>query len=91
MFQEETSKLSFPFQKHSRPSSLPLPISQKKKENINNTNSELQQFAGTLVDDVLKIVSETKTDGSDGMMDSISTEETLLSNPADDVSSEIKN
>ncbi|XP_074037804.1 centrosomal protein 97kDa [Leptinotarsa decemlineata] len=62
----------FPFQKHQtqlRPSSLPLPVHQRKKDNSqSNTSSngavtsELHQFAGSLVDGVIKIVSETRAD-----------------------------
>jgi centrosomal protein CEP97 len=55
---------TFPFHKQqTRPSSLPLPISQRKKEPHNNSvNSELQQYADNLVDGVIKTVSETKAD-----------------------------
>ncbi|KAI4463310.1 protein phosphatase 1 regulatory subunit sds22-related [Holotrichia oblita] len=56
----------FPFQKQIRPSSLPLPISQKiKKDQANacsNINMELRQFAGSLVDGVIKTVSEERAD-----------------------------
>ncbi|KAJ8944405.1 hypothetical protein NQ318_023178 [Aromia moschata] len=56
----------FPFQKYQsqlRPSSLPLPVHQRKRENSQgNSNAELQQFAGNLVDGVIKTVSETKAD-----------------------------
>lgn len=55
----------FPFQKQTRPSSLPLPVHQRKKENStssNTVNSELKEFADTLVDGVIKTVSETKAD-----------------------------
>lgn len=57
--QGEAGKL-FPFQKQARPSSLPLPISQRKKDNP--IQSELQQYADHLVDGVIKTVSETKAD-----------------------------
>uniref|UniRef100_A0A6P7G1V5 Centrosomal protein of 97 kDa n=1 Tax=Diabrotica virgifera virgifera TaxID=50390 RepID=A0A6P7G1V5_DIAVI len=65
---------SFPFQKHSnqsRPSSLPLPVHQRKKEvhqnngNSNNSSavpSELTQYARTLVDGVIRTVSESNAD-----------------------------
>ncbi|RZB40847.1 centrosomal protein of 97 kDa, partial [Asbolus verrucosus] len=54
---------AFPFQKQTRPSSLPLPISQRKKDASQNAvNSELQQYADHLVDGVIKTVSETKAD-----------------------------
>ncbi|KAJ8970356.1 hypothetical protein NQ314_001267 [Rhamnusium bicolor] len=63
--QGEAAKV-FPFHKHqaqSRPSSLPLPVHQRKRENSqSNGNSEIQQFAGSLVDGVIKTVSETKAD-----------------------------
>lgn len=65
--QGESSKL-FPFQKHqTRPSSLPLSINQrnniKKDETIKTAApTELQKFANTLVDGVIKTVSETKAD-----------------------------
>ncbi|KAG5883926.1 hypothetical protein JTB14_032149 [Gonioctena quinquepunctata] len=62
----------FPFQKHqtqSRPSSLPLPVHQKKKDNSHSSSSsngavasELHQFAGSLVDGVIRTVSETRAD-----------------------------
>ncbi|CAH1159643.1 unnamed protein product [Phaedon cochleariae] len=62
---------AFPFQKHqpqSRPSSLPLPV-QRKKDTVPTTTdngdsdvSELRQFAGTLVDGVIRTVSETEAD-----------------------------
>ncbi|XP_066153165.1 centrosomal protein of 97 kDa isoform X1 [Euwallacea fornicatus] len=61
--QGEAGKI-FPFQKQhlqqSRPSSLPLPVSQRKKENVETgqVNKELRQFAGTLVDGVIRTVSE---------------------------------
>lgn len=59
----------FPFQKQMRPSSLPLPVSQRKQSTPSNgeiiTNQELKQFAGTLVDGVIKTVSETKSDTLD--------------------------
>ncbi|XP_018564870.1 centrosomal protein of 97 kDa isoform X2 [Anoplophora glabripennis] len=61
--QGEAGKV-FPFQKQqvqSRPSSLPLPVYQRKREN-SQSNSELQQFAGSLVDGVIKTVSETRAD-----------------------------
>ncbi|XP_076273081.1 centrosomal protein 97kDa isoform X2 [Rhynchophorus ferrugineus] len=57
----------FPFQKHqqimqqqSRPSSLPLPINQRKKDASSAAQviPELRQFAGSLVDGVIKTVSE---------------------------------
>lgn len=49
---------------------MPLPVYQRKKDTsqtqINNTNevtdAELRQFAGNLVDGVIKTVSETKAD-----------------------------
>ncbi|CAG9766683.1 unnamed protein product [Ceutorhynchus assimilis] len=63
--QGEAAKV-FPFQKHqnlhqSRPSSLPLPVSQRKKENTQTgpMDNELRQYAGILVDGVIKTVSET--------------------------------
>lgn len=61
--QGESGKI-FPFQKQTRPSSLPLPVGIKKKENSHQTTStsDLQIFAGTLVEDALKTVSETKAD-----------------------------
>lgn len=64
--QGESSKV-FPFNKHqARPSSLPLPISQRnnKKEEPAKVaaSSELQNFANTLVDGVIKTVSESKED-----------------------------
>nr|XP_022913294.1 centrosomal protein of 97 kDa-like [Onthophagus taurus] len=49
----------FPFQKQTRPSSLPLPIAMKSRKEV---NQELKQFAGTLVDGVIKTVSETNPD-----------------------------
>ncbi|GJQ84535.1 putative leucine-rich repeat protein [Trypoxylus dichotomus] len=56
----------FPFQKQIRPSSLPLPVSQRiKKDQSNshsNINMELRQFAGSLVDGVIKTVSEERAD-----------------------------
>uniref|UniRef100_A0AAR5P6R1 Centrosomal protein of 97 kDa n=1 Tax=Dendroctonus ponderosae TaxID=77166 RepID=A0AAR5P6R1_DENPD len=48
------------FQQQHRPSSLPLPVSQRKKDSADNTNKELQQFADTLVDGVIKTVSESQ-------------------------------
>lgn len=63
-FQGESAK-AFPFQKQARPSSLPLPVKERcKKEEKCATaaNQELRQFAGTLVDGVIKTVSETKAD-----------------------------
>ncbi|KAL3266754.1 hypothetical protein HHI36_010914 [Cryptolaemus montrouzieri] len=61
--QGEAAK-NFPFQKHTRPSSLPLPFGARKKENsvqsCNNSASELLQFADSFVDGVLKTVSEAK-------------------------------
>ncbi|XP_048517086.1 centrosomal protein of 97 kDa [Dendroctonus ponderosae] len=48
------------FQQQHRPSSLPLPVSQRKKDSVDNTNKELQQFADTLVDGVIKTVSESQ-------------------------------
>ncbi|XP_056632308.1 centrosomal protein of 97 kDa [Diorhabda sublineata] len=71
--QDETSKY-FPFQKQIcqlRPSSLPLVIHQRKKENaqlsgssnsVDTLTSELTQYAGSLVDGVIKTVSESKVD-----------------------------
>ncbi|XP_044747832.1 centrosomal protein of 97 kDa [Coccinella septempunctata] len=63
--QGEAAK-NFPFQKQTRPSSLPLPVSAKKKDSSqqsgNHLVSDLRQFAGSLVDGVLKTVSETKAD-----------------------------
>ncbi|GLV35163.1 Centrosomal protein 97kDa [Carabus blaptoides fortunei] len=52
---------AFPFQKTPRPSSLPLPVSQRVKQNGSQTNApqELKQFAGILVDGVIKTVAET--------------------------------
>lgn len=60
LFQGEAGKV-FPFQKTPRPSSLPLPVSQRTKQNSSQTNApqELKQFAGTLVDGVIKTVAET--------------------------------
>ncbi|KAJ8919553.1 hypothetical protein NQ315_002175 [Exocentrus adspersus] len=61
--QGEAAKV-FPFHKQqgqSRPSSLPLPVHQRKREN-SQSNAELQQFAGTLVDGVIRTVSDTKAD-----------------------------
>ncbi|XP_025831949.1 centrosomal protein of 97 kDa [Agrilus planipennis] len=59
--QGEAAKF-FPFHKQSRPSSLPLPVHQRvKNTTVSNTNTELQQFAGSLVEDVIKDVSETAT------------------------------
>lgn len=52
----------FPFQKQTRPSSLPLPVAQKNKKEDSKVDSELQKFAGTLVDGVIKTVSETRAD-----------------------------
>ncbi|KRT78760.1 hypothetical protein AMK59_7731 [Oryctes borbonicus] len=56
----------FPFQKQIRPSSLPLPVSQRIKKDQSNSNSnihmELRQFAGSLVDGVIKTVSEERAD-----------------------------
>ncbi|KAL1506265.1 hypothetical protein ABEB36_005659 [Hypothenemus hampei] len=76
--QGEAGKI-FPFQKQqthlqSRPSSLPLPVNQRKKENIEGVqaNKELRQFAGTLVDGVIRTVSETTeipTESSDSIHD----------------------
>lgn len=54
--QGENAK-NFPFQKQTRPSSLPLPVVRHNKKEV---NSELKQFAGSLVDDVIKTVSESK-------------------------------
>lgn len=62
--QGEAGKI-FPFQKQTRPSSLPLPINQRKKDNAHNnstSNTELQQYADNLVDDVIKTVSDSKDD-----------------------------
>ncbi|KAK9885668.1 hypothetical protein WA026_012430 [Henosepilachna vigintioctopunctata] len=62
--QGEAAK-NFPFHKQARPSSLPLPVSVRRKENAqqpNNSSNDLRQFAGSLVDGVLKTVSETKPD-----------------------------
>lgn len=71
LLQGEAAKL-FPFQKHqsqSRPSSLPLPIQQRKREtcqaNPQDVTSDLRQFAGNLVDGVIKTVSETDCLGYD--------------------------
>lgn len=54
----------FPYQKTQRPSSLPLPISQRGKQTCTQTEApqELKQFAGSLVDGVIKTVSETNSD-----------------------------
>lgn len=57
----------FPFQKQTRPSSLPLPVCQRGKPQntqsaVSAANQELKQFAGSLVDGVIKTVSETKAD-----------------------------
>lgn len=62
-FQGDSAKM-FPFLKQTRPSSLPLPVTQrgKKDDKQNSINQELKQFAGTLVDGVIKTVSETKAD-----------------------------
>lgn len=63
----------FPFQKQTRPSSLPLPVSAKKKDNSQQSNNhpvyDVRQYAGSLVDRVLKTVSDTKADslGQDTM------------------------
>ncbi|KAB0798811.1 hypothetical protein PPYR_06691 [Photinus pyralis] len=63
--QGEAAK-NFPFQKQTRPSSLPLPVSQCKQNTPNNgdslTSQELKQFAGTLVDGMIKTVSENQGD-----------------------------
>ncbi|KAF2904946.1 hypothetical protein ILUMI_01227 [Ignelater luminosus] len=62
--QGEAAKM-FPFQKQTRPSSLPLPVSQRGKTqnaSVSAANQELKQFAGSLVDGVIKTVSETKAD-----------------------------
>lgn len=55
----------FPFQKVHRPSSLPLPVGQKSKKEDkqpHGSDQELRQFAGSLVDGVIKTVSETRAD-----------------------------
>lgn len=57
----------FPFQKQAqsqtRPSSLPLPVNQRKKDESQNVvNTDLQHYADNLVDGVIKTVSETKAD-----------------------------
>lgn len=56
----------FPFQRQTRPSSLPLPVGVRKKDANTATtlNSELKQYAGTLVDGVIKTVSEESRDDS---------------------------
>ncbi|XP_019869523.2 centrosomal protein of 97 kDa isoform X2 [Aethina tumida] len=63
--QGEAGKL-FPFQRQTRPSSLPLPVGVRKKDANTATtlNSELKQYAGTLVDGVIKTVSEESRDDS---------------------------
>lgn len=47
--------------KQARPSSLALSISQQDRQDLSGAaqNEELRQFAGTLVDDVIKTVSES--------------------------------
>ncbi|CAH0561261.1 unnamed protein product [Brassicogethes aeneus] len=58
----------FPFQKQTRPSSLPLPVSARKKDGSTSSsnganaslNSELKTYAGNLVDGVIRTVSENK-------------------------------
>ncbi|CAH1991339.1 unnamed protein product [Acanthoscelides obtectus] len=65
--QGEAAKV-FPFQKQpqSRPSSLPLPVHQKKKDanfqtsNNGVVNAELKQFADSLVESVIKRVAEAQ-------------------------------
>ncbi|EFA01464.1 Centrosomal protein of 97 kDa-like Protein [Tribolium castaneum] len=80
--QGEAAKV-FPFHKQTRPSSLPLPINQRKKDNV---NTELQQYADNLVDGVIKTVSETRADcvGSDlteiTVTDTAKMDETQVSN-----------
>lgn len=56
---------TFPFQKQTRPSSLPLPMSQHKQTNNDMANQELKQYAGSLVDGVIKTVSENKSEIED--------------------------
>ncbi|XP_030753204.1 centrosomal protein of 97 kDa-like isoform X2 [Sitophilus oryzae] len=61
---QDDSAKGFPFQRQHitqhRPSSLPLPINQRRKETTADdpVNSELKEFAGSLVDGVIKTVSE---------------------------------
>ncbi|XP_044254240.1 centrosomal protein of 97 kDa isoform X2 [Tribolium madens] len=80
--QGEAGKV-FPFHKQARPSSLPLPINQRKKDSV---NTELQQYADDLVDGVIKTVSETRADcvGSDlteiTVTDTAKMEESQISN-----------
>ncbi|KAF5289116.1 hypothetical protein FQA39_LY15218 [Lamprigera yunnana] len=62
--QGEAGKI-FPFQKQNRPSSLPLSVNSRKQSNAESTNQELKQFAGSLVDDVIKTMSENKSDSLD--------------------------
>lgn len=60
-FQGENAKF-FPFQKQTRPSSLPLPVVRHNKKDEKLVNPELRQFAGSLVDGVIKTVSESNAD-----------------------------
>lgn len=59
--QGENAK-NFPFLKQTRPSSLPLPVVRQSKKDDKTINPELKQFAGSLVDGVIKTVSEAKTE-----------------------------
>ncbi|KAF5308315.1 hypothetical protein FQR65_LT06309 [Abscondita terminalis] len=62
--QGEAGKI-FPFQKQTRPSSLPLPVSQRKQSNNDLSNEELKQFADSLVDCAIKTVAESKSENED--------------------------
>ncbi|XP_017786219.1 PREDICTED: centrosomal protein of 97 kDa isoform X2 [Nicrophorus vespilloides] len=54
---------NFPFQKQARPSSLPLPVNQKNQQRRSEPlDADVRQFAGSLVDGVIKTVSETRAD-----------------------------
>lgn len=59
LLQGENAK-NFPFLKQTRPSSLPLPVVRQSKKDDKAINPELKQFAGSLVDGVIKTVSEGK-------------------------------
>lgn len=71
----------FPFVKSQRPSSLPLPVSQRGKQTEAEALHEVKQFAGSLVDGVMKHVSETSSDcGGDNQDDDTITDDNIDSN-----------
>lgn len=64
-----------------RPSSLPLPVVRHGKKEEKTVNPELKQFAGSLVDGVIKTVSEGKVEELCAQMGEVApTEEDNLEN-----------